>query len=78
MYWMTTKKRLCFDKKLVFYNQVDNMKEDYMKVKLMVIIKKHLLIEKAKLDKYHKFVEDQNLFIDNIMIDIKHQFNFSL
>ena len=52
------------------------MKEDYAKVKLIVIIKKQLMIEKGKLDKYNKFIEDTDIFIDNIMIDIKHQFIF--
>ena len=78
MYWVKTKKRLCFDKKLIFYNQVDDIQQDFLKVKLMVIIKKLVLIEKGKLDKYKTFVNDQSVFIDNIMLDISRLFNFSL
>ena len=48
MFWWKTKKKLCFDKKLIFFNQTGNMEEDYSKVKLMVIIKKTITYRKRK------------------------------
>ena len=78
LYWMTTKERLILDRKLMLYNKVDNWEKDYMKVKLCVIAKKVILIEKQKLDKYKTFVKNKDSFISNIVQEITHLFMNSL
>ena len=78
LYWMTTKERLNLDNKLLLYNKVKDMKKEYLKVKLVVIMKKIIKFEKQKLDKYKTFINNKDKFINDVMQEIRHQYMFAL
>ena len=79
LYYMTTSQRLLIDRKLIYYNTVENWETEYLKVKLIAIIKKTIMIEKAKLDKYGSFVQNKDNFVyNNIMYEVRRHFMFTL